>query len=102
MSKWISIKDELPAAGVWVLTYTQQEDINGCPCRILDISGHVKGHFPSSVTHWMPLPDAPTAKVKKKRIPSCDACDFMNALCGYGKERGSQNCKENIAGQVCF
>ena len=53
---WISVKDRLPENNNSVLTYS--DDIDGNKYRLITPNLSLQS-FPSSVTHWMPLPEPP-------------------------------------------
>ena len=62
MSKWISVKEQRPEAYTWVLVYNDTGDVGDFP---LDIGRIVSGEWKClgwdyPVTHWMPLPEAPS------------------------------------------
>lgn len=66
---WISVEDKLPEFGDRVIVYYSGNDAR--PPRI-DVTNYVPhlrflldGVY-GPVTHWMPLPDPPAAKVKQK------------------------------------
>ncbi len=62
MSKWISVKEERPEAYRWVLVYNNTGDVGDFP---FDIGRIVSGEWRClgwdyPVTHWVPLPEAPS------------------------------------------
>ena len=60
-TQWISVKDRLPESDELVLTYS--EEISGHRFRLIVPNIHLSA-FPSSVTHWMPLPKPPNKDPK--------------------------------------
>lgn len=62
--EWISVKDELPNVGDWVLVFTPVKEEGLIEIAMFDlVEGFINplmymGSF-KNVTHWMPLPEAP-------------------------------------------
>ena len=66
---WIKVTDRLPEPSIRVLINCDR-DLNGllyeCDSHGFTfktvVSGYSRGNLPSYVTHWMPLPEPPTAE----------------------------------------
>lgn len=63
MSEWISVKDRLPKSdGFYLAWFTFEDGLHG-----YDIFYYNCGvSLPSSLTHWMPLPEPPESEEKKE------------------------------------
>lgn len=62
--RWISVEDELPPRNILVITCDGQENIN-----LLMLGGNGRWYDKAvglhrNITHWMPLPQAPTCSEK--------------------------------------
>lgn len=57
--KWISVKDKLPETDDLVLTFSTE--ITGHKYRLIVPNMNIST-FPTSVTHWMPLPESPKSE----------------------------------------
>jgi hypothetical protein len=66
MSGWISVDDELPTDGDWVLAKFKPTPFNESGMVVTSFSLCVKPNFQHDristckVTHWMPLPEPPS------------------------------------------
>lgn len=65
-SKWVSVKERLPKYGQRVLTYNPTNEISDEEIRVI-MYGSVAGGFPSSVTHWQPLPELPSPTIEETK-----------------------------------
>lgn len=67
MNEWISVEDELPIEGMWVIGATYLNNGEYIAKELFfdsqDTTGHCywlsEGDWENKVTHWMKLPDAP-------------------------------------------
>jgi hypothetical protein len=59
--EWISVEDRLPEDDRIVIGYNPQEGFIGEVCYSRKEFSHLHGYFPIPVTHWMPMPDPPSA-----------------------------------------
>ena len=63
MSEWISVKDRLPSAEVWVLWMDSEKTMgHHGPFHHVDKINHRKEvlvNYLHNYTHWMPLPEPP-------------------------------------------
>lgn len=95
---WVSIRERLPEEGRPVLIYVPTADEEK-PLMMVCIRWKrnwvpLAYGWQPHITHWMPLPDGPNAKVKKKACPRCKGekmipiapgCDALCPDC-YGEE----------------
>jgi hypothetical protein len=69
MSKWIAVKDQMPAPGQFVLAYGDQCQgmIDGPKISVFHwvhedwFDANMDYELTTAPTHWMPLPDPPQA-----------------------------------------
>lgn len=63
MSNWIDVEDKLPEAGQWHLAYSDGQ----IEILFFDSEHPIQwlqhGDWLEKVTHWMPLPSPPKAKI---------------------------------------
>lgn len=70
MSEWISVKDRLPTYfdDVWAWVVFSTGEARGTETWLEDNGSWVMGSAKNfTVTHWMPLPDPPSAVDREKK-----------------------------------
>lgn len=76
MGEWISVKDRLPESAGWYLVF-----YNGSNMQVAFFKGKkwpFDNHY-HKITHWMPLPEPPMEKPKKRikdHVCNNDYCEL--------------------------
>lgn len=79
MNNWISVSQQKPAHGQWALVNVPSWDL---PATLAEYSEHDGGRFAAvasigtiddicydcPVSHWMPLPEPPSAEANKEEV----------------------------------